>query len=47
MDLILISKYLIEMSIEDFHLIRLHENHNILPFDCGDDDLNDFLINDG
>ncbi len=27
-------------------LIRIADNHSFLPFDCGDNDLNDFLIND-
>jgi hypothetical protein len=27
-------------------IIRLTHDHEILPFDCGDADLNDFLLND-
>ena len=27
-------------------IIRLTAEHNILPFDCGDEDLNDFLVSD-
>lgn len=27
-------------------IIRLTSEHNILPFDCGDEDLNDFLVSD-
>lgn len=27
-------------------LIRLSSNYKIKPFDCGDKDLNDFLLND-
>ena len=28
-----------------FNLVRLTENHQIKPFECGDADLNDFLVN--
>lgn len=31
---------------EELNIIRLTAEHNILPFDCGDSDINDFLIND-
>lgn len=34
------------MDFSQFRLVRLTKNHNILPFDCGDSDLNDFLLND-
>lgn len=27
-------------------LVRLHTAHIIKPFDCGDSDLNDFILND-
>ena len=27
-------------------LIRLNEDYNLKSFDCGDEDLNDFLLND-
>jgi predicted GNAT family N-acyltransferase len=30
----------------DFQLIRVDDNTTILPFDCGDADLNDFLFED-
>lgn len=34
------------MNLEDFKLIRLSQDYAIKPFDCGDNDLNDFLFND-
>lgn len=34
------------MDIDIQSLIRLSEDHPILPFDCGDADLNDFLLTD-
>ncbi|MEO8146862.1 MAG: GNAT family N-acetyltransferase [Bacteroidia bacterium] len=34
------------MSLKDYPLIRLTETHTIKLFDCGDNDLNDFLFND-
>ena len=34
------------MDIGNFTLVRLSSEHQILPFDCGDTDLNDFLHND-
>ena len=34
------------MNIEGCSLIRLVDTHDIKPFDCDDDDLNDFLFND-
>ncbi len=34
------------MDLSSFRLIRLSDDHNILPFDCGDTDLSDFIIND-
>ena len=34
------------MAIEDFKLIRLTSGHDILPFDCDDKDLNEFLFED-
>lgn len=27
-------------------IIRLNTEHKILPFDCGDNDINDFLLSD-
>lgn len=32
------------LKIQEFTLVRLTKNHNILPFDCGDNDLNEFLL---
>jgi len=32
--------------LENSQLIRLKKGDSIKPFDCGDDDLNDFFIND-
>ena len=29
--------------MSDIRLLRLSDNSKIKPFDCGDDDLNDFL----
>lgn len=34
------------MNLSDFRLIRLTQEYEIKPFDCGDSDLNDFLFND-
>lgn len=34
------------MNFSSLSLIRLSEEHPIKPFDCGDHDLNDFLLND-
>ncbi len=34
------------MPFSDFQLIRLKSDTNILPFDCGDTDLNGFLFDD-
>ena len=34
------------MSFEDFQLIRLTQDHQIKPFDCGNSDLNEFLLQD-
>ena len=34
------------MAIEDFKLVRLTSDHNILPFDCDDKDLNEFIFED-
>lgn len=34
------------MDFKDFKLIRLTNGHKFKPFDCKDDDLNDFLLND-
>lgn len=31
---------------ENAGIVRLTAEHNILPFDCGDADLNDFLVSD-
>lgn len=33
------------MNLEGFSLIKVEGNTIIKPFDCGDDDLNDFLFN--
>jgi len=33
------------MNIQDLTLTRLIEEHQLQNFDCGDDDLNDFLHN--
>ena len=32
--------------MQTLNLIRLSVAHTILPFDCGDEDLNEFLLND-
>lgn len=34
------------MDISDFKLVRLNEDYDIKPFDCGEKDLNEFLFND-
>jgi len=34
------------MKLEDYKLIRLEHNYAIKPFDCGDSDLNEFLLED-
>ena len=34
------------MNLEGLRFIRLASDHIIKPFDCGDPDLNDFLLND-
>lgn len=34
------------MDISQFTLSRITENYPLLPFYCGDNDLNDFLLND-
>ncbi|PKA23953.1 GNAT family N-acetyltransferase [Leptospira sp. mixed culture ATI2-C-A1] len=34
------------MDWENIRLYRLDTNKSILPFDCGDSDLNEFLLND-
>lgn len=34
------------MDLSQFNFIRLSEEHQILPFDCGDSDLNEFLLQD-
>jgi len=34
------------MDWEKIRLSRLNTEYNIKPFDCGDEDLNDFLVND-
>lgn len=34
------------MALENFSLIRLDQDYEIKPFDCDDEDLNDFLFND-
>jgi hypothetical protein len=33
------------MNLNNYQLIRLNYNHTIKPFDCGNNDLNEFLIN--
>jgi len=32
--------------MNSFNLIRLSRTHKFLPFDCGDEDLNEFIVND-
>jgi GNAT superfamily N-acetyltransferase len=34
------------MDFNQFALERLHSDSQLTPFDCGDEDLNDFIIND-
>jgi len=34
------------MNLEGLSFVRLSPEHIIKPFDCGDSDLNDFLLND-
>lgn len=34
------------MDLSQFNFVRLTEAHQILPFDCGDSDLNEFLLQD-
>lgn len=34
------------MESEELQLVRLTENYKIKPFDCGNPDLNDFLVHD-
>lgn len=34
------------MNLDDFRLIKLEPTTSILPFDCGNSDLNEFLLND-
>ena len=34
------------MTIVAMRIVKLTEGHIIKPFDCGDQDLNDFLFND-
>jgi GNAT superfamily N-acetyltransferase len=34
------------MDFSQFNFIRLSEGHQFLPFDCGDSDLNEFLLQD-
>ena len=34
------------MGIEAMRIVKLTESHVLKPFDCGDQDLNDFLFND-
>ena len=34
------------MTLQDFEFIPLTENTDILPFDCGEEDLNAFLLED-
>jgi hypothetical protein len=34
------------MNFSDFKLIRLTAGHQFKPFDCNDNDLNDFLLNE-
>ena len=33
-------------SLQDVSVLVLTENHSIKPFDCEDEDLNDFLFNE-
>ena len=34
------------MQFSDFRIVRLSSEINVTDFDCGDEDLNDFLLND-
>jgi hypothetical protein len=34
-----------KLKIGGYPLVRLRHDHELLPFDCEDDDLNDFLVN--
>lgn len=34
------------MEKDLIRIVRLTEDYEIKPFDCGNDDLNDFLLND-
>jgi GNAT superfamily N-acetyltransferase len=34
------------MDFSQFNFVRLSQAHHILPFDCGDSDLNEFLLKD-
>ena len=35
-----------ECDIDNYYFETLNENHDVSEFDCGDEDLNDFLKND-
>ena len=34
-----------ERNLDNYYIRRLQENETIKSFDCGDDDLNDFIMN--
>lgn len=34
------------MDFSDIHILRLEEDERVETFDCGDEDLNDFIINE-
>lgn len=34
------------MNLSDYRLVRLTEDHPIKQFNCNDEDLNDFLLNE-
>ena len=36
----------IKEIIDNYYFETLNENHDVSEFDCGDEDLNDFLKND-
>lgn len=36
---------MVQESIEKYRFIRLNENNVVESFDCGDQDLNDFILN--
>lgn len=34
------------MDYSDIHILRLEEDEKVESFDCGDEDLNDFITNE-